>query len=220
MKKTKAIVVGAVMTAFTLPSCTTVNPYTGESQTSKTLKGGTIGALSGAAIGAFTGDRKDALKGAFIGGLLGGGIGAYMDTQEAEVRRQLSGTGVSVSRSGDDLILNMPSDITFKTGSSNIQPRFSETLGSVAVVLKKYKRTSVNVIGHTDSVGSATSNKNLSVSRASSVAKSLNLRGVEGGRLLISGEGESKPIASNNTDSGRAKNRRVEIRIIPKQSQF
>ena len=208
------------MAALTLPSCTTVNPYTGEEQASKTMKGGVMGALGGAAIGALTGDSHDALKGAMIGGVIGGGIGAYMDTQEAEVRRQLHGTGVSVTRSGDDLILNMPSDITFSTGSANLQPKFSQTLGSVALVLKKYNRTSISIVGNTDSDGSAASNQSLSISRARSVAGVLNSRGVAGSRILIKGQGESRPVASNATSAGKAKNRRVELRIIPQQNQF
>lgn len=210
----------ATMAALTLPSCTTVNPYTGEQQTSKTMKGGVMGALGGAAIGALTGDSDAALKGAMIGGLVGGGIGSYMDTQEAEVRRQLHGTGVSVTRNGDDLILNMPSDITFRSGSANLQPEFSQTLGSVALVLKKYNRTSISIVGNTDSDGSAASNQSLSISRARSVAGVLNSRGVAGNRLLTLGQGESRPVASNATSAGKAKNRRVELRIIPQQKQF
>lgn len=220
MKKIHSMIACATMAALTLPSCTTVNPYTGEQQTSKTMKGGVMGALGGAAIGALTGDSDAALKGAMIGGLVGGGIGSYMDTQEAEVRRQLHGTGVSVTRNGDDLILNMPSDITFRSGSANLQPEFSQTLGSVALVLKKYNRTSISIVGNTDSDGSAASNQSLSISRARSVAGVLNSRGVAGNRLLTLGQGESRPVASNATSAGKAKNRRVELRIIPQQKQF
>ncbi len=220
MKKTHSMIACATMVAMTLPSCTTVNPYTGDQQTSKTLQGGVIGALGGAAIGALTGDRKDALKGAAIGGLAGAGIGAYMDTQEAEVRRQLSGSGVGVTRSGDDLILNMPSDITFGSGSAQIQSQFNQTLGSVALVLKKYSKTSISISGHTDSDGSAGSNQSLSVSRAQSVASVLNSNGVAGNRILTNGYGESQPVASNATSAGKAQNRRVELRIVPQESQF
>ncbi len=220
MKKTKSMIACASMAALTFSSCTTVNPYTGQQQASKTVKGGAIGALGGAVIGAMAGDRKDALKGAVVGGLLGGGIGAYMDTQEAEVRRQLQGTGVSVSRNGNDLVLNMPSDITFSSGSASIKPQFSQTLGSVGLVLKKYNRTQISIMGHTDSDGSTASNQNLSIARARSVAGVLNSRGVAGNRLLTNGAGESRPIASNATSSGKAKNRRVELRIVPQQGQF
>lgn len=220
MKKLNTIIASVAMTALTFSSCTTVNPYTGQQQASKTVQGGALGALGGAVIGAMAGDRKDALKGALVGGLIGGGIGSYMDTQEAEVRRQLAGTGVSVSRNGNDLILNMPSDITFRSGSASIQPQFLETLGSVGLVLKKYNRTKISIVGHTDSDGSAAYNQNLSIARARSVAGVLNSRGVAGNRLLTFGEGETRPVASNNTSSGKAKNRRVELRIVPQQSQF
>jgi len=220
MKKLHTIIAGALVAALTFTSCTTVNPYTGQQQTSKTLQGGAVGALSGALIGAMAGDRRDALKGAAIGGIVGGGIGAYRDSQEAEVRRQLYGTGVSVTRSGNDLILNMPSDITFRTGSSSIQPKFTRTLNAVALVLKKFNRTKISIAGHTDSVGGTSYNKNLSISRARSVARVINARGVAGYRLLTYGYGESRPIASNATRSGKAKNRRVELRIIPQRSRF
>ena len=219
MKKIHTLIACTSMVALTLPSCTTVNPYTGEQQASKTLQGGAAGALVGGLAGAMIGDRHDALKGAAIGGLLGGGIGAYMDTQEAEVRRQLYGTGVSVTRVGNDLILNLPSDITFRSGSSAIMPEFYDTLGSVALVLKKYNRSTISIAGHTDSDGSDSYNLNLSISRARSVAAVLNSRGVAGHRLLTFGEGESSPIASNATYSGKAQNRRVEMRIVP-QGQF
>ncbi|MFT6792768.1 MAG: outer membrane protein OmpA-like peptidoglycan-associated protein [Rubritalea sp.] len=218
MKKIYSIIVCAAIVS--LPSCTSVNPYTGQQQNSKTMKGGLMGALGGAAIGALTGDRKDALKGAMIGGLLGGGIGSYMDTQEAEVRRQLDGTGVSVSRNGNELVLNMPSDITFRSGSADLQPEFSRTLGSVALVLSKYRLTSISIVGHTDSDGSATFNQNLSISRARSVAGVLNSRGVNAMRILTRGEGESRPVASNATSSGKSQNRRVELRIIPQKNGF
>lgn len=218
MKKIYSIILCAAIVS--LPSCTSVNPYTGQQQNSKTMKGGLMGALGGAAIGALTGDRKDALKGAVIGGLLGGGIGSYMDTQEAEVRRQLNGTGVSVSRNGNELVLNMPSDITFRSGSADLQPEFSRTLESVALVLNKYRLTSISIVGHTDSDGSATYNQNLSISRARSVAGVLNSRGVNAMRILTRGEGESRPVASNATSSGKSQNRRVELRIIPQKNGF
>ncbi len=220
MKRIYSIVACVSMIGLTLPSCTTVNPYTGQQQASKALKGGLIGAAGGALIGAMAGDRKDALKGALIGGGIGGGIGHYMDRQEAEVRRQLEGTGVGVSRDGNDLILNMPSDITFGSGSAVIQPQFIDTLVSVGMVLNKYKHTSISIVGHTDSDGSASSNQYLSVSRARSVADVLSARGVAGSRLLTDGQGESSPIATNATSSGKAKNRRVELRIVPQQNQF
>ncbi len=183
MKKIHTVVAFTTLAALALPSCTTVNPYTGQQQTSKTLQGGALGALGGAAIGAMAGDRHDALKGALIGGLVGGGIGAYMDTQEAEVRRQLHGTGVSVTRNGNDLILNLPSDVTFRTGSAMIEQEFAQTLGGVGIILRKYNKSNISIVGHTDSDGSDYYNQNLSMSRARSVAGVLNSNGVAGHRI-------------------------------------
>jgi len=220
MKKKYSIIAGTMIASLSFQSCATTNAYTGEQQVSKTLKGGAIGAAAGALIGSLAGDSKDALKGAAIGGILGGGVGAYMDTQEAEIRRQLSGSGVSVTRAGNDLILNMPSDITFSSGSASIQSQFSSTLSSVGIVLKKYNKTAISVEGHTDSDGSASSNQSLSVARANSVAGVLSANGVANNRLLVSGAGESRPIASNDTAAGKSQNRRVELRIEPQQAQF
>jgi len=213
--------------ALSLTSCTTIDPYTGQKKTSNTVKGAAIGTLGGAALGALIGNtrgggksRDYAIKGAIAGLVGGAGVGNYMDTQEALMRNQLRGTGVSVSRVGNDLVLNMPSDVTFNSGRSAIQPQFTDTLGSVAAVLKKYARTRISITGHTDSVGSASYNQGLSISRARSVASFLNSRGIKSGRILSYGQGESSPIASNNTSAGKAKNRRVEIRIVPEQGQY
>ncbi|MGJ8677363.1 MAG: OmpA family protein [Akkermansiaceae bacterium] len=213
--------------ATVLSSCTTVNPYTNETQVSKTATGATIGALGGAALGALIGNnrsggssREGAITGALIGAGAGAGIGLYMDTQEADVRRQLQGSGVSVTRSGNELILNMPSDITFNSGSSALKSQFGSTLNSVALVLKKYKKTSISIIGHTDSDGAASYNQNLSVARAQAVASDLNSRGVIAARLLPQGVGEKYPVANNGTSAGKAQNRRVELRIVPVNSQF
>ncbi len=212
--------------ALSLTSCTSVDPYTGQQKTSNTVKGATMGVLGGAALGALIGNsrsggksREYAVKGAIAGLAAGAGIGNYMDTQEALMRNQLRGTGVSVTRVGNDIILNMPSDVTFNTGRADIQPQFADTLQSVASVLKKYARTRISITGHTDSDGSASSNQNLSNARARSVAGFLNSRGVISRRMDTYGAGESSPIASNNSSSGKAKNRRVVIRVNPQQGQ-
>ncbi len=220
MKKLHSITISSIVVSLTLQSCTTTNAYTGQTQASKTLIGGAIGAATGALAGSMLGDRKDALKGAAIGGILGGGIGAYMDVQEQEIRKQLQGSGVSVTRSGEDLILNMPSDITFSSGSATIDSQFANTIGSVGLVLKKYDKTSISVEGHTDSVGDSSSNQSLSVSRANSVAAILSANGVASNRLLVSGAGESRPVASNASEAGKSQNRRVELRIEPQTKQF
>ena len=138
-----------------------------------------------------------------------------MDQQEAELRAQLASTGVSVTRNGAQIILNMPSNITFAVNQSNINPAFQQTLISVAVVLKKYNNTLVDIAGHTDSDGSDSYNQTLSLQRAQSVASYLGQQGVDTRRFNVLGYGESQPIASNANEAGKALNRRVEIYISP-----
>jgi outer membrane protein OmpA-like peptidoglycan-associated protein len=217
--KSKIIIAG--LAALALSACTTTNPYTGQSQLSNTAGGALIGtgggALAGALIGTAVGGdaRIGALIGAGVGGLTGAAIGNYMDQQEAELRAQLQGTGVSVTRVGQQIILNMPSNITFATDQSAVQPQFNQTLVSVALVLKKFDKTIVDVYGHTDSQGDDAYNLNLSQRRAVSVATILANQGIDQRRFFIEGKGESSPIASNSSESGRAQNRRVEIQISP-----
>ncbi|MEO5807410.1 OmpA family protein [Devosia sp.] len=217
--KSKIIVAG--LAALALSACTTTNPYTGQTQMSNTAGGALIGvgggAIGGALIGAAVGGdpRVGALIGAGVGGLTGAAIGNYMDQQEAELRAQLQGTGVSVTRNGQQIILNMPSNITFATDQSNVQPQFNQTLVSVALVLKKFDKTIVDVYGHTDSQGDDNYNLDLSQRRAVSVATVLANQGIDQRRFFIKGMGESSPIASNATEGGRATNRRVEIQISP-----
>lgn len=200
-----------------LSACTTTNPYTGDQQVSKTAGGAALGALAGAGIGLLAGgdDRKNALIGAGIGALAGGGIGNFMDQQEAELRGQLQGTGVSVTRVGNQIILNMPSNITFASDQDAIQGGFYSTLNSVALVLNKYNQSLVDIYGHTDSTGDDNYNLALSQRRAQSVASYLSSQRVDSRRFLVTGVGESRPVAGNSNDAGRAQNRRVEIQISP-----
>ncbi|KQU47445.1 hypothetical protein ASG67_14435 [Sphingomonas sp. Leaf339] len=197
--------------------CTT-DPVTGERRISKTAIGGIGGALGGYLLGDVVGGRRDRtekLLGAGIGGLAGAGIGAYMDKQERELRERTAGTDVQVIRRGDDLVLNIPSGITFAYDSANVQPQFQRTLDQVAQTLSQYNQTYIDVYGHTDSVGSDAYNQTLSERRATSVADYLASRGVQTARIGTRGYGETQPIASNDTDEGRAANRRVEIKIVP-----
>lgn len=204
-----------------LASCTTTDPYTGEQKMSNTAGGALIGAGLGAVAGLAVGggnavqNRQAALIGAGIGALAGGAIGNYMDKQEAELRAQLQGTGISVTRNGDQIILNMPSNITFAVDQDAVKSEFYPTLNSVALVLKKFDRTLVDVNGFTDSTGSHEHNMDLSQRRAVSVANYLAGQGVNPRRMSAVGFAESQPIASNATEAGRAQNRRVEITISP-----
>ena len=213
----KKIISVAIMAAF-VAGCTT-DPYTGQQKVSNTaagaLLGAGVGALAGVAVGGSRNAQRNAvLIGAGIGALAGGSIGAYMDQQESELRAQLQGTGVSVTRVGNDIILNMPSNITFPTDQDQIQPEFRPTLRSVSLVLKKYDRTLVHVYGHTDSTGDDRYNLDLSQPRATSVATFLTGKNMDPRRFYVSGFGESQPVASNATEEGRSQNRRVEIKLV------
>ncbi|MBO9630510.1 MAG: OmpA family protein [Shinella sp.] len=208
------------LAATYLSACTTTDPYTGEQKVSNTAGGAAIGAGMGAVAGLLIGNnpvqrRNAALIGAGVGALAGGAIGNYMDNQESELRAQLQGTGVSVSRVGDRIVLNMPSNVTFATDRDQVIPPFYPTLDSVALVLRKFDKTLIDVDGHTDSVGNAGYNMDLSNRRANSVANYLASRGVDQRRMSAMGYGLERPIASNATEAGRAQNRRVEIAISP-----
>jgi len=213
MKKTTLAVLSA---ALIVGACTT-DPYTGQPKVANTATGAALGALAGAGVGMLAGgdDRRNALIGAGIGALAGGAIGLYMDQQEAELRRELQGTGISVTRVGDQIVLNMPSNITFATDQDQVMSGFYPTLNAVAKVLNRFPKTIVDVYGHTDSTGDDTYNFNLSQRRALSVANYLNAQGVDSRRFAVTGFGETRPIANNSTDIGRAQNRRVEIQLTP-----
>lgn len=220
MRKLSILAITAAASAALLTSACVTDPVTGEKRISKAGIGALAGAAGGYLLGDIVGgrnDRTEKLIGAGIGGLAGAGIGSYMDRQEQELRRRTAGTDVDVVRQGDDLILTMPSGITFATNSSNIEPRFRPTLDQVAAVLAEYEQTYVDVYGHTDSTGSDAYNQTLSEQRASSVAGYLSTKGVQSARLGTRGFGESQPIADNNTEEGKAENRRVEIKLVPVQ---
>jgi len=205
--------------AIALIGCASTNPYTGEKEVSKTTQGSLWGALGGALLGAATASKKErkkrALQGAGIGAIAGGSVGYYMDKQEDKLRAQLNGTGVSVSREGDSIVLNMPSNITFDTDSANLKSRFHETMNSVVLVLNEYQSTLITAMGHTDSTGSKDHNQQLSERRAVTVADYFVNKGVAQERLAAIGYGENRPTTSNTTPSGRAANRRVELKLDP-----
>jgi outer membrane protein OmpA-like peptidoglycan-associated protein len=202
-----------------MTACSTINPYTEEKQTSKATEGSAIGGVLGAILGAATASKghrtENALIAGGIGAIAGGGAGYYMDVQDAKLRQKLEGTGVRVAREGNNIHLTMPGDVTFTTGSADLNSRFFEVLDSVALVLQEYKSTLVTVAGYTDSTGSAEFNQKLSERRASTVAMYLHGRGVVKERLAAIGYGEQHPVASNGDAEGRAKNRRVEITLEP-----
>ncbi|MFE0758057.1 OmpA family protein [Inquilinus sp. NPDC058860] len=183
-----------------------------------TIGGAAAGGLAGAGIGALVsgGNRgAGALIGAGVGALAGGAIGNYMDRQQADLRRNLAGTGIDVTRRGDNLIVDIPGDVTFATDSATIKPAFYGPLDSVAATLNQYTNTYIDVVGHTDNTGSAQYNQGLSEARARSVADYISSRGVYPPRINIGGVGEAQPIATNATAAGRQENRRVALTIRP-----
>jgi len=210
-----------VLSATLLAGCAS---YTGQTSDpndpNRTGRGALIGAGIGTAVGLLSGSnaterRQRALIGAGVGGLAGGAVGVYQDRQEAELRRQTAGTGIDVSRDGDVIKLNLPDGVTFDFGKSALKPQFYPALNNVASTLKEYNQTIVEVSGHTDSIGSDAANQTLSEARANAVGDYLIGQGLMRQRFEIVGMGKRYPIASNDTDAGRAQNRRVEIRVLP-----
>lgn len=214
----KSIFITTIMatTLVVTPACSVLDPYTGEERTSKAVKYGAIGAVVCGIIGSSRNSRS--ARNAALGcGAIGAGVGAYMDHQEKELRDELTGTGVGVQREGDEIHLVMPGDITFETNRYDINGEFYPVLTSVSKVLYKYKDTDLEVAGFTDSTGSDDYNQELSEKRAYSVVQFLRSQNVSANRLKSVGFGKAHPIASNETESGRARNRRVELTIIPTQ---
>ncbi|HVF95226.1 MAG TPA: OmpA family protein [Sphingomonas sp.] len=212
------ILATAALGALVTTSACTTDPQTGERRISKAAIGGIGGALGGYLLGDLVGGRRDRTEkilGAGIGGLAGAGIGAYMDKQERDLRARTAGTDVQVIREGDNLVLNIPSGITFAYDSAEVQPQFQRTLDQVASTLSDYNQTYIDVYGHTDATGSDAYNQTLSERRATAVADYLSGRGVQTARIGTRGYGKTQPIASNDTDAGRAANRRVEVKIVP-----
>lgn len=186
----------------------------------KTGGGALLGALGGGAIGAATGDdgtdraQRGAI-GAAIGGLAGAGVGAYMDSQEQKLRQDLQGSGAEVQRVGERIVVNIPSNVTFATDSAQLTPQARNTLAQVGQTLAQNPQTTVDVVGHTDATGEADYNVDLSLRRADAVMRELTAQGVARDRIEAIGAGEAQPVASNDTETGRAQNRRVEIEITP-----
>jgi outer membrane protein OmpA-like peptidoglycan-associated protein len=218
MKVSHRIMGTAGLSALLLTAACTTDPETGQRSVSKAAIGGIGGALGGYLLGDLVGgrhDRTEKILGAGIGAVAGAGIGAYMDAQERKLREQTAGSGIDVERDGDNLLLRMPSGITFAYDKADVQPQFQPTLDQVASILAEYPKTYIDVYGHTDSDGSDAYNQSLSERRAQSVAAYLNTHGVQSARMATRGYGETQPIATNTTEAGKAANRRVEIKIVP-----
>ncbi len=214
--KNRAISAAAVL--MTATACTT-DPYTGQRKISNAAVGASVGLLGGYLLGDIVGgrsDRTEKIAGAGIGAIAGGAVGYYMDRQEAELRRQTAGTGVEVMRQGDDLVLRMPSNVTFDTNDTAIKPQFNAVLDDVARTLTNYNQSYIDVLGHTDTTGSDAYNLDLSERRAQSVAGYLSSHGVASARMATRGYGESAPLYNpDDTEAKKAANRRVEIKVVP-----
>ena len=217
MQKPRLIVSSlAALSLVTVTACVT-DPNTGERKVSRTAIGAGGGALAGLLLGGLIGGGTGRIIGAGIGGIAGGAIGYTMDKQIKELRESTAGTGIDVTEAddGQSILVNLPDGVTFDVDSSSLKPQFRATLDQIADSMNRYPNSLIDVYGHTDSTGSDQYNQALSERRASTVANYLITRGVSGSRVRSQGFGESMPIASNDTIEGRARNRRVEIKIVP-----
>jgi outer membrane protein OmpA-like peptidoglycan-associated protein len=215
---TKRFATIALASSLLATTACVTDPNTGERRISRAAIGAALGGGGGYLLGDLIGgrnDRTERILGAGIGAVAGGLVGNYMDRQEQELRRRTAGTGVVVEREGNELLVTVPAGITFPINSYNIQPQFRPTLDEIAQTLASYPSTYVDVHGHTDPSGGDAINIPLSNNRAQSVANYLAGRGVAPARIATEGHGSSQPVADNSTEAGRARNRRVDIRIIP-----
>ncbi len=211
MRKMVAVVAAA---AFALSACESM-----DDQQRRTATGAGVGAAAGAAIGAIANDSnrgRGAAAGAAIGAAAGA-LGGYvwnkrMEDQQKQIQQQTQGTGVEVTRTADNrLQINIPSDVSFDVGQAAIRPNFRPVLDSFAQSLAQNPSTTVTIVGHTDSTGSPSINEPLSLQRADATRDYLATRGVASNRFTVDGRGAREPVAGNDTDAGRARNRRVEI---------
>jgi outer membrane protein OmpA-like peptidoglycan-associated protein len=205
-----------LVSALALSACSGPGPEPANGQ-SRMANGAIIGGMVGTFFGATRKEDqfKNAVVAGAIGAAVGGAIGATLDKQAEELRNSIGNDSVSVTNMGDHLLVNMPQDVLFATGSAALRPDLMADLQAVASNLMTYPNSVIEVTGHTDNVGSAALNQDLSQRRAASVASVLIGNGVPAGRIATLGRGEDAPVASNLTDQGRAQNRRVEIVIRP-----
>lgn len=212
MMKTQLLVT-ALASSMVLAGCA-VDPATGQQQVDTRVAGALAGAALGYGISKATGGEHEG-RDAAIGAALGAGVGYYMQQQAKQLQTQMAGTGVDVALdpNTNDIKLTMPSSITFDTAKANVKPAFTGTLNDLASTLGQYNKTNIVVMGHTDSDGSNAYNQNLSEQRARSVASYIYNKGVAANRISTIGYGESRPVATNATEAGKAENRRVEIKI-------
>ena len=185
----------------------------------QTAVGTGAGAVTGAAIGAAVGGGRGAAIGAGIGGGIGAAVGYNWGAVKEKLGIATKGSGVDVSEQADgSLKVNVPGSVSFPSGSAALSPSLYPTLERIAATLNEYPKTTVTVVGYTDSVGTAESNRDLSHRRANAVAQYLGQHGVAADRILVESRGEENPVASNDSESGRAQNSRVEMLVRPMQA--
>ena len=222
MYKSQSLLALTICGVLLASGCTTTDPRTGQQKASHTTVDAGVGALAGAALGALTSSKHDRNKGmvtgAVLGGAIGGVVGHRADKQEAQLREKLAHSGVEVERQGDTINLVVPGAISFATNSAQLTPNFYASLNQVAGSLKEFPDSNVQIVGHTDSTGPAAYNQQLSVNRANAVVVYLTAQGIDAQRMQALGMGPSQPVADNKTAEGRAQNRRVEIKIIPRDN--
>lgn len=200
----RILAMGALASAVVLTGCANMN----ETQRNSAIGAG-IGAVVGNVIG---GNTKGTAIGAAVGAAGGYGWSKYMENKKQQMQQATAGTGVQVTQTADNqLKLNIPNDISFDTGRADIKPNLRPILDQFAQGLGQQPNTDVRIVGHTDSTGSDAINNPLSVSRANSVRDYLSSRGVDAARVRTEGHGSHEPVMTNDTDAGRAANRRVEI---------
>ena len=214
VKTTAAILFSA---AFALTACSDPQIFDENDPNARAKESAVAGALIGGIAAAVTGDGEGdrVLAGAVAGAAVGGLIGSQLDKQAAELRRDLGNGDIDIINTGEELIVTMPQDILFAFDSDRLRPDLRSDLGVLADNLGRYPDSRVDVLGHTDNVGSASYNYDLSDRRARAVTNVLVSEGVRGSRLRAVGQGEDQPVASNLSEAGRAQNRRVEIIIRP-----
>lgn len=221
MKRASSLIAVSTVSLLALTACSNPNTAQNNNDFQKTKTGAAIGAATGAVAGLIVGGdsskdrRQNAVKGALIGAAGGAAVGNVLDRQAAELQESLGNDRVTVTNTGDRLIVTLPQDILFASDSATLSGGLQSDLIAVANNLQSYPNSTVQVIGHTDSSGEAGYNQRLSVDRANSVVNVLAGAGVPRTRLQAIGRGEDQPVASNLTEEGKAQNRRVEIVILP-----
>jgi outer membrane protein OmpA-like peptidoglycan-associated protein len=207
----------ALSGVLVLSACDTVTDPNNPNRNAQTaaIVGAGLGAAVGIARGDNAGDRnRGAVVGALLGAGLGAGVGTLLDRQEAELRQQM-GSNAQIVNTGSQLIVTLPQDILFDTGSSALSGGLRTDLNALAGSINRFPNSTINVIGHADNVGTAAFNQDLSARRAQAVSAVLVQSGVSSSRIRSIGRGETAPIASNLNEQGRRQNRRVEITITP-----